>query len=420
MKIWVVEIGEPITLLEPKERPHRYGTLTRFLAQRGHQVEWFTSSFSHAPKKHLTKQDQVLKEGNLTLHVLKGLGYPRSISVARFRHQAHFAKRLGAYWESMKESKPDILLTGIPTLESALLVTSYGLKHGIPACVDIRDEWPEEFVRLAPARLRPLVRPFFYRMFRQASEACANAAAIFAVAPRQLEYGLKLASRKAGRFDRVCVLGYPKTESNVSDLESARAFWKAHGLAMDGSEFILCFFGTIGKFFELATPLELAAKMKSVDGRKLRFVFAGSGGSLERFKNLNSKLGAGALFPGWVNQAQIQALMQESAAGLAPYSKGVAMELPNKVFEYLSGSLPVISSLSGEFQQIVEERGIGANYEPDSVEGLEGAIRRVLEHPSNHSEMKYRAGEFFNNHYEQDKVLSDWESHLEMIVREKH
>src|SRR4029079_10719922 len=87
------------------------------------------------------------------------------------------------------------------------------------------------------------------------------------------------------------------------------------------------------------------------------------------------------LFPGWVSAPQIAALMRVSSAGLAPYAAGARMTMPNKPFEYLAGSLPVISSLSGELAGQLEERECGFTYHPDSVIELSRIIRQLAERP---------------------------------------
>ena len=57
MKISIVEIGEPLPL-EENVRLLRYGNFCRYLASKGHEVTWWTSSFSHMPKKHLVDSTQ--------------------------------------------------------------------------------------------------------------------------------------------------------------------------------------------------------------------------------------------------------------------------------------------------------------------------------------------------------------------------
>jgi hypothetical protein len=49
MKVWIVEIGEPLPV-EHDVRLLRYGLLTKELAKYGHEVVWWTSSFSMLQK----------------------------------------------------------------------------------------------------------------------------------------------------------------------------------------------------------------------------------------------------------------------------------------------------------------------------------------------------------------------------------
>jgi len=42
--------------------------------------------------------------------------------------------------------------------------------------------------------------------------------------------------------------------------------------------------------------------------------------------------------------------------------------LPNKVFEYMACGLPILSSLHGEAQRLIENAGVGRTYRPGDLE----------------------------------------------------
>ena len=66
-----------------------------------------------------------------------------------------------------KRPPPDVIVSGMPMIEATDVLTHYAQRHGVPVVVDIRDEWPEDYVRWLPSPLRVLGRlaltPKFHR-----------------------------------------------------------------------------------------------------------------------------------------------------------------------------------------------------------------------------------------------------------------
>jgi len=61
MKIWLVTIGEPVPVHEGvRDRLCRTGYFAHLLANHGHNVVWWTSTFDHFRKKHLFEADTFL------------------------------------------------------------------------------------------------------------------------------------------------------------------------------------------------------------------------------------------------------------------------------------------------------------------------------------------------------------------------
>jgi hypothetical protein len=52
MRLWLVTVGEPLPSDGPNERLLRTGIFSRFLAEQGHQVVWWTAEFDHVRKCH--------------------------------------------------------------------------------------------------------------------------------------------------------------------------------------------------------------------------------------------------------------------------------------------------------------------------------------------------------------------------------
>ena len=115
MKVWVVEIGEPLPV-ESGVRLHRYGEFTKYLVTQGHEVTWWTSTFSHAPKKNYFDRDFDKELDGVKVKFIFGKGYKRNVSLARMRHQKQFSK---SFFKHAKDSirngrVPDLIISPVP------------------------------------------------------------------------------------------------------------------------------------------------------------------------------------------------------------------------------------------------------------------------------------------------------------------
>jgi glycosyltransferase involved in cell wall biosynthesis len=408
MKIWFTEIGEPLPI-EEDVRLHRYGMLTKMLSSRGHDVVWWTSSFSHAPKKHVVNDDSDLTVDGVNLRILKGLGYEKNISLQRIRHQKHFSESF--YHRAKKQPLPDIIISPVPTIETAEMAVRFSRKFRVPILIDIRDEWPDEFVDLAPKPLRSIAKLFLYPYFEKMRRICMEATGIIAVSGSFLNYGLCFANRLKGENDGVFPLGYTDEPIGQEKILEARKFWKGNGV--DENAFVCCFFGTIGKFFDLGTVI-LVAEILSREF-PIQFVLCGEGTSLNHYKQLAAGTDS-VFFPGWMDAPKIAALMEISSVGLAPYAKNTRMSLPNKPFEYFAGGLPVVSSIQGEMKHILADNDCGRTYEADSVEQLCHALRELRTDDTLSRDMGKRARQLFEQEFSIERIAKKMEEHLVKVV----
>jgi glycosyltransferase involved in cell wall biosynthesis len=404
MKIWFTEIGEPLPL-EKDVRLHRYGLFTQALARKGHEITWWTSTFSHSTKIQLFEKDTDVLSDGVRLKLLKGPGYPKNISLARFKHQAHFAKRF--YDLAQQAEKPDLIVTPIPTLEVAEMAVRLAKKSGIPVVADVRDEWPEEFVDLAPKPLRPLARLALHSYFEKMKFIAREASGIIGVSRRQLDYGLKYAGRELRPSDVVLPLGYSIKTVSGDKLQDAETWWLSQGV--DPSRFVICCFATLGSggHFDWETVFKGADLL----GEKIQLVICGDGDGLARLKS-QTKNRPNVILPGWMDFPKIASLMEMSAAGIAPYSSGTRMSLPNKPWEYMAGKLPVLSSIEGEFEEILERFNCGINYKAGSVDAFVQAVKRLIENPSLRQTMGENARRSLEEHYTTESITEKLEDYL--------
>ena len=200
MNIWIVTIGEPLIHDRSNLRIHRSGLLAKYLSEiKNHNVVWWTSLFNHFTKKFEFQEELDLKpNNNLTIKCLKGSGYKKNISFARYYDhyiiQKKFRKKIrGAV-------KPDIIICSYPTLGLCEEVLEFSLKNKVPAIIDYRDLWPEVFYDLFPKKIRFLAKIIFSPLSFRLKRVLKNVTGIVGITEKIMNTGIEKAQRKKKYF----------------------------------------------------------------------------------------------------------------------------------------------------------------------------------------------------------------------------
>lgn len=416
----MIQVGEPLPIDAGPPRLWRSGLLARHLAERGHDVQWWASTFEHRTKSHRRLSDErVPLAERLGLFLLHSPGYRHNVSLGRLRDHRFLGRRFRAL--APQQDRPDVIHCGFPTIELSLEAARYGARHGIPVVLDVRDLWPDIFV-VDPvvAPLRWLARLVMRAEYERTREAFRLATAVSGHAPGFVEFGLHCAGRRAGPFDRAFPFGYPVDHPTGREIEEARAFWTRCGIREDDETPTICFLGTFGvrRALDLITPIR-AARVLHDRGVRARFVLCGSGPRLEDCRREAAGL-PNVVLPGWVGYPETWTLMRLSRIGLLPYlpHKDFALSMPNKSVEYLSGSLPVLTSLTGgHLEQVLRASGCGVFYPGGDPIGLADSVCDLFNQPMLLKAMGEKAGRLFAEHYAADKVCDGMAEHLEAVVQ---
>ena len=92
---------------------------------------------------------------------------------------------------------------------------------------------------------------------------------------------------------------------------------------------------------------------------------------------------------GFVNRQQVNALLAKSKAGLVTFlpSPNHIDAQPNKMFEYMSSGLPIITSNFTLWREIVEGNECGLCVDPMVPRAIGEAIQYLIDHPSEADQM---------------------------------
>ena len=401
MLIWLLTVGEPLPIPGTHPRLYRAGSLAKSLTSQGHQVVWWTSTFDHFSKKHHVKGDSAFDWEGGEVRMLHSFGYRRNVSLQRFMEHMHVAKKF--LRQAKTSSKPDLIVASFPTIELAKAAVEFGLEFGIPVVVDIRDLWPDVLFDFFPAPVQKLVRRTLTWMDKDTDFLLEHAFSVIGISQGYLDWGIKKINRTPSKWDRVFPLGY--TLATYPDEQLAAAQKKLTAMGVDTSKKIFWYVGTMNHQFELKTLCAVANKMYQ-DKKPVQFVISGTGVLENEWRELAAQL-PNVVFTGWVDAIEIAFLRKHSHVGLQPYLRSARMGLANKLFEYLSAGLPILSSLQGENKTLLDEFHCGFTYDEGDVEDCYQKALKLL-NDAEHQSMSRNAKALYDDKFDAAKLEKEF------------
>ncbi len=405
MKVWLIQVAEVLPL-EEGARKMRTSMLADALLSRGHQVLWWTSAFDHFNKDWIFPDDTLrqLREG-YQLIALKGRGYHKNVSLARYIDHRTLARKFRKHAEKME--KPDIIVASTPPHDIAYAAASYAKNHGVPVILDIRDPWPDIFLGVAPVYLRPLLSIVLRRDFQMTRKAMKMADGLVGVTRRLLNFGLNYACREGGERDRIFYLGSFRKEVSTQVREEMAS--RIGGIK---DKFIVVFIGTFGHYNHPGILVDCAKMLSETNAL---FVLAGTGELYHQIKREAAGL-SNLVLPGWLNQEEISALLDIAHVGICPTPRKRDDAFHNKVFLYLSAGLPIISAFQGELREVIEKRRLGFYYPPGETEALAKYIKKLMEDTALYQEMSRNALEAFKEDFDASVIYREYAEYVERMA----
>ena len=351
MTVW---IQNPFDNL-PSEgyRKQRYWMMCEAFVRAGHDVVFWTSSFSHA-KKMTREEGKGKREKGIEVRFIPTLPYPKNVSLARIRSHRAYARewlRLASLPSSLFPL-PSLIITSTPTLSAAAVALDLGRKYGAKVVVDVMDAWPETFERLAPKGLRWLAKPFLFGMHRTARRLYREADLVTGVCERYREL--------TGRSDYY--LAYHGIEWKR---EEGRGKGEEEWAAEASRKIRLVYAGNLGKTYDLATVVRTVEQNSDFE-----LDVAG-------FGNFHSDCPR-VRFHGLLSEPDLQALLAQCDIGIVPMRADSWVGVPYKFCDYSKAGLAIVSSLGGESSALLEKYRCGVTYRAGDPSSLTAAIRKAM------------------------------------------
>lgn len=414
--VWIFQTGEPLHIDNDGFRPMRAMNLSDSLVEAGHNVVLWSTAFYHQRKIHRAKTKKYIPlSKNLEIRLIPSRGYQHNIGADRlFDHfQLSFnLKNILANTDII----PDVAFIGYPPIETAFVFNRWLFRHGVPTLIDVKDLWPSFFLNAFPKSLHSVGRLALSPYFYLARDAMRKATGISAMARGFLDWSLNFIGREEKNTDGIFPLTSPLQRVSKRKLEEARLWWDEKGILDDGTP-RLCFIGSLSSSFDFG-PIYDAAKKSAKNYNNFQFVICGDGSFSSEFRSAMGHL-PNIFFAGWVDYPKIQALTERSIAAIAPYYniECYTKSIPNKIIDYLSFGLPLLSPLRGEVERLIRDYEVGICYGSNTGTGrtLYDCICKLTENRDFRKRISHNCIELYKAFFSYDKVYSNLIKHIENL-----
>jgi glycosyltransferase involved in cell wall biosynthesis len=405
MRIWVIKDGELLPF-QADGRLMRTGMLARELVARGHDVTWWSTTFSHQHKRLLRERGTDIEmAARYRVRLLHAGLYRRNVSVTRYLH--HWRAGVEFRRQARIPPPPDVIVTAFPTIDLAFEAVRYGRSRGVPVIVDVRDPWPDVFVQKSRRAIRPLIRIGCAPAYHRARYALRHASSIVATSHGYLRWAQRHGARNVD-LANVFYIGSPRL-SAPADRKSGEQD------AAPDRPVTVTYIGSFGESYELSLICDAAGHLH--DNPKVKFVIAGDGQQRSFLENRIGTLSNVTLLP-WQDAVGARRLLESSDVGLVP-CVSARDTMPNKAFEYLAAGLPLLSSLEGEMETLLEQSQAGLSYRCGDASDLVRQLRRLLD-DGTRKQMASNASALFDQRCAADDIYRKYAEHVENIASAKH
>ena len=413
MRIWLITIGEPLPIDGANDRLHRSGMLANLLTSKGHEVVWWTSTFDHARKKQRFSMDTSIDINDcFNIRLLHSVRYKKNMSINRIINHYAIAYKFSKL--ARLESQPDIILCSFPTIELSLVATRYGKEKNVPVVIDVRDLWPDVLIDLFPKKIKWLTKAVLFVFFRNTRKVFRECLSIVGISDGYLQWGLSYAGRKRSINDAVFPLCYKKPIVTDNQLKNAK--FALRNIGVDSSKIICWFIGMFGKTYNLSTVIDAARQLDIQGINNIQLVLSGDGENYSKWFKQAQGL-SNVVFTGWVDFPQIAYLMSITDIGLAAYAEGAPQGIPNKIFEYLCAGVPILSSLKGETEALLNNNRCGLTYNAVDTEDFLKKLFILINDQDLRKKMSSNSAYLFRSCYSTDKVYACMVNFLEGLTQ---
>jgi glycosyltransferase involved in cell wall biosynthesis len=383
----------------------RHHELARHLQGLGHRIVIITGQGSYLTGNRTTS-------GRKVSHQIDDMGVEiRRIPGYHAWHRSFFHRMISflifmirSFMEGMRSESLDLVWGTSPPIFQAVSATILARWRSVPFVLEVRDLWPYFAVASGVLRSRLLIGMSNWlerQLYRAADVVIVNS-------PGFVEH---VSARGAKRVELVPNGVDCETFVDVEDGGKIREQLGIH------DEFLILYAGAHGLSNDLITVLRAAVLLKAEP--EIHIVLVGAGKEKANLVNQAQSLNLSKVhFLDPVPKEHMPEVLAQVDAGLAILMAIDAYKTtyPNKVFDYMAASLPVLCAIDGVIRDVVEKGKAGIYVEPGNPEALANAILRLAADRDKARQMGAAGRRWVCSHYDRKILASNLTTIMESVV----
>lgn len=361
MHICIFQTGEPLHIDNGSYRPMRAMLLADALIKKNHKVTLISSCFFHQRKVFRSKKFTTINvKKNLIVELIPSLGYQKHIGIKRLLDHLILSFNLYRFLKKRKDFIPDRIFLGYPPIETSFVIIKWAMKLGIPVMLDVKDNWPENFIDPFPNNLKIIAKLLLYPYFNLSKYIFRKSDSITSITDSFLNW-IKSSSKVSidlfyNSKNKFFVSPLVREKIKLSKLREklANDFWLKRNInVLERKHF--SFVGSLSNSFDFNFIFDIAS-LTLVKYPNHKFIICGTG---DRFSELSKlfKDSPNVFLFGEVNKYNSGFLLSNSIATIAPYknTQNFRNSIPNKVIESLENRVPFITRTQGELENLIKK-----------------------------------------------------------------
>lgn len=387
----------------------RWNQMSRFFAERGHTVTVLAGMVNYMSGKKfpqykgrfITKEAECPGVTVYRCHVSES--YNKSF-VGRFWAYISFA--LSTLYASLRMRRPDIMICSSPPLTVGL--TGWAIRRrfpNLPMIFEVRDLWPESAIDTGV-----LTNPKLIKLGFALERLCYRESTwINVLTPAFRKVMLE---RKNIREDRLSML------PNAADLDifrpGPRDNWVREKYHI-GDRFLVIYTGGLGVANHVIQFVEAA---RAFGDDSARFMIVGGGMQREmleqKMQEWNLK---NVIFTGFRPKQEVVDMCAAADVCCAVLKKVDTFKTvyPNKVFDFMASSRPVVVAIDGAARRLVEDARCGFFVEPENSHQLAEVLKTLQADADLRRRLGRNGLEYVREHFDRRQIAHRY---IDVIVNE--
>ena len=363
--VWLVNPYGPVP--SEKWREYAYAILGNWHSSLGHNCIWWTSSYSHHFKYTRGSKTEYVTD----LFQIKFISTPRyksNIDLRRILRDLVFYTRFSAVCilSSFGPNRPDcIVYTSsplLPFLSPAIVARLFA----IPVVFYEMDDWIG-LLRTTVGKTNPIVKRLaitllaFLESAKRLELRLVDGA--FALSSNYLNSLLKLAPSLQSK-PYALVYNSPSGSNEYDDFTTTPVLSKLKLLKAKHDLVYAIYAGSMNPMYDIQVIVDSVPFIRATNSR-LVILLAGVGplsAILNSFQGIDDMIINKIFYMGALCPSILSKVYQLSDIGICSYLWQSNVDMPDKAYDYLFNSLPVVSSLRGELKQLIDNYSVGKNY----------------------------------------------------------